>query len=578
MSYTGRKRQTGMHSQKINDILLIILSALSCVCADLTQIDHDSLFSYLNQLSAAWVGPAKNGANTILSKDSYTEQDYHTFFVEYYSSHPITQPLIAYLNYPMFFWFSDNTHEKLQKAQLLPVWNCFKKILETPGFATKIGSDETFFDQAIAVSGHLGSILYHKNSLLGEALKLAYLDTLETLVSKHAFLSREKYHDPKIVPHLGHIRWQIHNMYLAGKPLTTARVEELITMLQLPQRYRTIFRTHSLWLYDNNKFSDNDLTMLHTFCVMLPKHLKIVRSLSSRNYYKGGNNPSIKSFLPGVNTFSTIGGYKENAFPPDWQAYKGDGFTTVVVHELAHNFDPVIYKDPLWTARRKEILTQAGQKDLNYLRSQVCAEYFQKNTQEFIASIANQWFLNSYHTLNLALDRFDRGHKEPINQVMFYCDILSNKGSTAWFYKNDESGMKFSRQDALLSRNANGSISDLVYQDTLYAFTLDSKGNVLAYEKTSNPVPIDTDSEPQHLIPGLSWGLTSTGLLCINLPEQGAFTISLYSLQGRKLYMEKVTGAKSLYSVAVRSLCSGLCILTIQKGKMRIVTDRVMLP
>ncbi len=331
-----------MNILRMNCIALLIVSGLGDAYADLSQIDHDSLFSYLDQLSTAWVGPAKNGANTILSKDSYTEQDYYTFFVEYYASRPITQPLIAYLNYPMFHWFSENTHEKLQKAQLTPVWNSFKTILDTPGFTTKIGSDETFFDQAIAVSGHLGSILYHENSLLGEVLKLAYLDTLETLVSKYAFLLRGEYHDPKVVPHLGHMRWQIHNMYLAGKPLTTTRVEELITMLQLPQRYQTIFRTHSMWLYDNNKFSNNDLTMLHTFCTMLPKHLKIVRSLSSRNYYKGGKDPSIKSFLPGVNTFSTIGGYKENAFPPDWPAYKGDGFTTVVVHELAHNFDDLI--------------------------------------------------------------------------------------------------------------------------------------------------------------------------------------------------------------------------------------------
>jgi hypothetical protein len=149
------------------------------------------------------------------------------------------------------------------------------------------------------------------------------------------------------------------------------------------------------------------------------------------------------------------------------------------------------------------LLNAAGPAALEYLRSQVAAEecgreaprrlFFQECPQEFFASISNQYFTDSWHTLDLALQRFDAGHKEPLNQFLFFADTYTNGGAFTKIYTLDVNG-GLTVNDARIGRDGNGRLVEIVRaeENTLYHFTLDAQGDTIAYhlEKKAPPPPV----------------------------------------------------------------------------------------
>ena len=77
-------------------------------------------------------------------------------------------------------------------------------------------------------------------------------------------------------------------------------------------------------------------------------------------------------------------------------------------------------------------MEQAGPYTENYLRD--CGYgFFQDAPQEFFASISNQYFASSEHTLQLGIERFNQGRAEPLNQFLFFADVYSQGSSSTFF-------------------------------------------------------------------------------------------------------------------------------------------------
>ena len=105
--------------------------------------------------------------------------------------------------------------------------------------------------------------------------------------------------------------------------------------------------------------------------------------------------------------------------------------------------------------------------------------YFVNAPQEFFASIANQWFADSAHTLELGLVRWNNGYGHPINQFLFFAEVYSQGGNTVPFYTMDEEG-HVSRTDIPVRRDVYGHICTLTSDGNTHRFVLNSEGDVLA--------------------------------------------------------------------------------------------------
>jgi len=183
-----------------------------------------------------------------------------------------------------------------------------------------------------------------------------------------------------------------------------------------------------------------------------------------------------------------VGTSPGNDFPDDISPEYMDSWATVVVHETNHVVNHYyIGGNPSLSARQTQLIAQAGSTvDLQYLRSQIGAAYFTQYPQEFFASISQEYFNSTQHTLELGLQRFNAGYDEPINQFIFFADVYSYGTNTTKFYDVDSNAL-IAVSDATLVRDGNGHITDIIIGANHYRFTVDASGNVTSY--VINPPP-----------------------------------------------------------------------------------------
>jgi hypothetical protein len=198
-----------------------------------------------------------------------------------------------------------------------------------------------------------------------------------------------------------------------------------------------------------------------------------------------GNTGTRQVGITGRNSINVapyqVGQFSENSFPSDIAPRSIDAFSVVVAHEANHRVDATYIGGNEARRNRKDaLLAQAGMVDLQYLRSQVGGAFFQQAPQEFVASIANQWFTDSKHTLDLGTQRFNAGYREPLNQMLFFVDLYSAGTAVSKFYRVDTNGV-VTVTDVPVGRDGLGRITSLVYGSSRYAFTLDANGNVTGY-------------------------------------------------------------------------------------------------
>lgn len=183
----------------------------------------------------------------------------------------------------------------------------------------------------------------------------------------------------------------------------------------------------------------------------------------------------------------------ENSFPDDIEPRMVSTFCIGNCHEYNHVVDAyTVRQNPVLQARLMQLISQAGDEPMQYLRSMGInpdgTSSFPEAPQEFFASISNEYFTDSWHTLDLALLRFSNGYHEPINQFLFFADVYSQGTLTTKVYTMD-TGCNLTVTDAPLERNEQGCIIRITRSDTKYHFTLDENGNVTTWHSETEICP-----------------------------------------------------------------------------------------
>jgi hypothetical protein len=292
---------------------------------------------------------------------------------------------------------------------------------------------------------------------------------------------------------------------LYSEGLTSHRIKEIADVLGLSGKYRDIWIDHQIMILDNGLSSEKQLNFIYKYISLIPRELHNLRFISIRDFLGPLPNDVLAIGFPffafsrltnqlgTVNVFGNdVGSIRENEFPDDVEPYETDAFSIIVVHEVNHVIDAYyISRNATLSERKNVLIKRAGYSHMNYLRSMFPDSFFIQYPQEFFASIANQWFANTSHMLKLALVRFDKGCKEPINQFLFFADVYSRGGKATLFCTIDVEG-NMEKRDVTVLRDGQGKVTGLVDGKIVYRFTLDPKDYVESYSISIDTTPPTT--------------------------------------------------------------------------------------
>ena len=257
---------------------------------------------------------------------------------------------------------------------------------------------------------------------------------------------------------------------------------------------RSILTDYGTLLIDNSTADNVQLSSIHTYLGSLPRSTWDANTITINEFLGPVPSEVATQARTGVNIFGIpVGASSENSFPEDVPAVMIDVFHAVLAHEIGHTTDAFyIQLIPELDNRLVELREQAGNIDLQYLRSQVGATFFQSAPQEFFASITNQWATSSEATIDLGLHRFDLGFSEPLNQALFFAEVFSEAGQTTRFHRIDAAGAQTSTTIPLL-RDEQSNISTLFFRGNRYDFQRDASGDVAEYQVTLGTAPACND-------------------------------------------------------------------------------------
>jgi hypothetical protein len=253
---------------------------------------------------------------------------------------------------------------------------------------------------------------------------------------------------------------------------------------------RTLFVDRAALVMDNSRLSEDQLAVLDNLLGLVPPALHDTRAIGVVDLI-GPFPPELTwwGFFGGkggeINIFSTApGAVRGNPFPPDVAPATDELFTAALAHEVNHIVGAfAVERNAKLRARRNRLVAAAGCEPERYLRSMLPACFFVQAPQEFFASIANQWFTDTARTLELALVRFDRGIRHPLDQFLFFAQVYSGKGKETWFYEMLLPHGGVERTAVPVTKNRAGQITSLTFDGTTYHFTLDRSGNVTSYTR-----------------------------------------------------------------------------------------------
>ena len=455
----------------------------------LTDAEKGQLTGYFEKISTGWHQPSVDAANNILRNESLGPEAWKPFFQGYFSSHAFTDKLREYLGYPVYWWFSETAHANLQQglfgsltdiinSQTDAYFNSDRSSLtrDSPIIQSLMNSHRFLNDmirlQAPGVEYRDDIFNFYKTLAKGEGLA--------GIIYGNAPLDFNKY------PFAGAFRAQaLMNLSDALDHNSQVR-DQIIDILELQGVKQGIFKDYGVLVIDNQRLDGTQFQVIKSLLDSVPNVLYKLR-LITVNEFIGNTDDKSLWFLnkAGVNIFDVrVGNVVENGFPSDVAPYNSDVFSLAWAHEFNHIVDNFYVNGNNALKQRKEaLLKQAGSDDQNYLRSGPGnGVFFQNAPQEFFASISNQYFASSEHTLELGLERLAQGRAEPLNQFLFFADVYSRGGSSTLFYTLDTSG-KLTRREIPIVRDNQGYITGLNIGANQYRFQLDGKGNVLSVNK-----------------------------------------------------------------------------------------------
>lgn len=266
---------------------------------------------------------------------------------------------------------------------------------------------------------------------------------------------------------------------------------------------RTLFVDRNLILLDNQRSTSSQSAMVLAWLSRMPAERVPLRAMTILDYL-GSAQPALSLDGKGykVNVFGDVPGtVNEQPFPVNFSVWRSDIFAQVAAHEITHVLDSAYIKEnPARNARRAALLADAGNDPQNFLRDlpQFPAGWFQQNPGEFIASIANQWVAESQLCLQLGRHKFLLGRRQPLEQAIFFADMLS-VGNTVPFFRSTVLDVIQTRT-ATLTRDAQGRITSITDGGVRLNIGYDAQGHIVMAVQTAQDCDQDGFADVEEIL------------------------------------------------------------------------------
>ncbi len=419
---------------------------------------------------------------------SIDEETARQYFQRYFGTHRYNPALRVNLGYAAFHW--GKNHGPLQKALL----SAFIEQLDQ-FFA---GKNKPAISRVMAGDKQLHNHYFYMLCFLVDLLPSEQIDPQQKKqVARrlYAMLKASRLYEQQN-QQMPTARYPIINLLKAQLLLTcfsyADRCGELGSMKPLLKQQRTrkvLLDRYDLLLLDNAFFDQLQLKAILTYMEAVPSHLRYPMAVTCYDKLvgkiQGGSPVSVHNFACSANRFNVfatrVGKSPNNQFPKDYREVKTDGFMIVFAHEHNHGVDGrYIANNPALGAYRKRLLEKAGQHRENYLRSMFANGFFQKNPQEFVASIANMYFCSSDDTFLYALEKARAGNYNQLNQFLLIASAYADEKSCS-FYRIEPDGRTTVRRFPV--QKTDGIITMIVYRGRKMGFTMEH-GVVTAFSPT----------------------------------------------------------------------------------------------
>lgn len=320
-----------------------------------------------------------------------------------------------------------------------------------------------------------------------------YYNFLENMCTTYPvfFQSNQSFDDTQFL-YLGSFREQVHMFLRDYLRFYPEKENQFISALDLSNpnavKYLNIWNDYEILIVDNYSLTNLQLDVINDILATIPSNITNLGTIHYREFYTNNFQNAIYTtqFVSAINSFgNNIGSVNDNGFPDNFQPSNSDLFSIALSHEICHTIDAdyITFNSRLlnW---KNSLLSMAGVTYNEYLRTKVLDvggnDFFQTFPQEFFASLANVYFNNSILTLELAIDRFNDGFQQPINQFLLMVDALSSEGNTTQFYRiNENSNVSLTSHD--IERNANGFIDKIyITNQCAIEFTYDANNFVVS--------------------------------------------------------------------------------------------------
>ncbi|MEC3908126.1 LamG-like jellyroll fold domain-containing protein [Tamlana sp. 2201CG12-4] len=380
----------------------------------------------------------------------------------------------------------------------------------------------------------------------------AYYDFLTDLcVEFPSFFKLNQTIDDIQFKYLGSLREQVHiylRDYLRYYP---EKENQFITALDLSNpnafKYLKIWNDHHVLIIDNYSLSNLQLDIVSNLLESIPDTITDLGVVMFRAFYTDDfQNLITTQSVSFINSFGNpIGTWTDNGFPSDFESFISDQFSIALSHEICHtiDFDYLRFNTRLqdW---KEAMLSASGTNYNEYLRTKVLDagghDFFQVHPIEFFASLANIYFSHSKLSLELAVDRFNKGYKQPINQFLLMADALSSESNSTQFYIID-SNSNLTLSHHSIERNSNGYISKLDLTNSCsIEFTYDSNHfvNTMIIPDLSSLNCGITLSDTNHSLDQIvaAYPNPASNRIIIDYPSNEKITTSLLDIFGRIIY------------------------------------------
>jgi len=262
-------------------LLLVLLSTyqsrlILCKFTDssLPPEENEKLTVALNRISDGgdhqWDQEAVDSANQVLSNTSYSPSDWEEFFHQYFDQNPFfTDGLRSYLGYPVFAWFSEQSHRNLQAGLVSPFMRLVEQfMLEHHENLSDVLDANPKLLQTLMNSHRFLAMLawgggWPQGSLLIETERVQIYDFYKAHVNNYSNIWRSNItFNPAYQPYLSTVKAQIWMNLRDTLPLTNNLKLEIAEVTGIAGRYREIWNNFSVLLIDNNGLDDTQLNVI----------------------------------------------------------------------------------------------------------------------------------------------------------------------------------------------------------------------------------------------------------------------------------------------------------------------------